>query len=209
MTAVADPPAEELTPAPARRGRVALIAAIAVGIVLLALIALLATRDPASDRQVDSPLLGRRAPRIEGTTTNDRPFDSGTYDGRWLLVNFFATWCGPCVTEHPELLAFERAHAQAGDANVISVVFSDDRASVERFFARRGGDWPVVLGEGPVVAEWGVAGVPESYLVDPGGKVRAKLVGGVTADGLNRLLDEASGGSLTPPQGTEGGSGGG
>jgi len=184
---------------------VALVVTASLGVVLLLFIVVLATRDPASDRQVDSPLLGRPAPRIEGTTITGRPFDSGTYDGRWVVVNFFATWCGPCVAEHPELIAFQRAHAQAGDANVISVVFSDDEASVKRFFDRRGGEWPVVLGEGPVVAEWGVAGVPESYLVDPGGVVRAKLVGGVTADGLDRLLDEATGASLTPPDGTEGG----
>lgn len=176
-----------------RRGRLALAIAIPLGVVLLLFIVLLATRDPATDRRVESPLLGQAAPRITGTTIEGNPFDSTTYDGRWLVVNFFATWCGPCIEEHPELQAFQRAQAQAGEANVISVVFSDDEASVRRFFDRAGGDWPVVLAEGPVVPEWGVAGVPESFIVDPGGIVRAKLVGGVTANGLQRFLDEAQG----------------
>lgn len=181
--------------APRRRGRLALAIALPLGVVLLLFIVLLATRDPATDRRVESRLLGRAAPRIAGTTIEGNPFDSATYDGRWLVVNFFATWCGPCIEEHPELQAFQQAQAEAGEANVISVVFSDDEASVRRFFDRAGGDWPVVLAEGSVVPEWGVAGVPESFIVDPGGVVRAKLVGGVTASGLQRFLDEAQGGA--------------
>lgn len=168
---------------------VSVVASAALGVVVLLLIVLLATRDPASDRQVDSPLLGRAAPRIEGTNVlAGRPFDSSTYDGRWLVVNFFATWCIPCVQEHPELVAFERAQREAGQANVISVVFEDDQESIERFFARNGGDWPVVSAPSTVVAEWGVRGVPESFVVDPAGVVRYKLIGGVTAQGLAELV---------------------
>lgn len=176
-----------------RRGRLALFVAAPLGVVLLLFIALLATRDPATDRQVSSPLLGRPAPRIQGTTIEGKSFDSSAYDRRWLVVNFFATWCGPCKKEHPELMAFQRAQAEAGEANVVSVVFSDDEASVREFFDQEGGDWPVVLSAGTTIPEWGVAGVPESFIVDPAGVVRAKLVGGVTAAGLQRFLEEAQG----------------
>lgn len=173
---------------------VPVLAAAALGIVMVLLIALLATREPATDRQVDSPLLGRPAPRIIGTTIADREFDSAAYDGRWLLVNFFATWCVPCVNEHPELREFQTTQLEAGEANVISVVFDDDLGSVQRFFAREGGEWPVVLAEATTISEWGVAGVPESYLVDPAGVVRYKLIGGVTAEGLTDVLDQAMAG---------------
>ncbi len=194
MTSVdVDPEHEELAEAPTRRWRVfglpvSVVASGALGVVVLLLIVLLATRDPASDRQVDSPLLGRAAPRIEGTTIQDREFDSATYDGRWLVVNFFATWCVPCVQEHPELVAFQEAQREAGQANVVSVVFDDDRESVEQFFGRNGGDWPVVLAAPETISEWGVAGVPESFVVDPAGNVRYKLIGGVTAQGLSELV---------------------
>ncbi len=183
-------------PAPRARGRVAALITVPLALVLVVFVVILATRDPASDREVESPLLGQPAPRIEGTTIEGRPFDSATYDGRWLLVNFFATWCVPCVQEHPELIAFERGQSEAdgGQTNVVSVVFDDQEDAVQRFFARNGGDWPVVLTDDTVVAEWGVAGVPESYLVDPGGIVRAKLVGGVTAAGLDDLVQRAEGG---------------
>ncbi|HEX7133834.1 MAG TPA: redoxin domain-containing protein [Iamia sp.] len=180
--------------APSPRRRIfglplSVVAAGALGVVMLLLIVLLATRDPATDRQVDSPLLGRSAPRIEGTNVRgDRPFDSSTYDGRWLVVNFFATWCVPCVQEHPELVAFQEAQREAGQANVISVVFEDDQTSIDRFFDRNGGDWPVVAAESTVIADWGVRGVPESFVVDPAGIVRYKLIGGVTAQGLSELV---------------------
>lgn len=186
------PDGEHETSRSGGRGRIAALVTVPLAVVLVVFIAILATRAPASDREVASPLLGQPAPLIEGTTIDDRPFDSSTFAGRWYVVNFFATWCVPCVKEHPELLAFEQAQAAAGGANVVSVVFSDEPAAVERFFARNGGDWPVVLTDDAVIAEWGVAGVPESYLVDPTGTVRAKLVGGVTAAGLDRVLTEAA-----------------
>lgn len=170
----------------ARRGRLAAYVVIPVAVVLLLFVLLLATREPSSKRSVDSPLIGRSAPTVQGTTLSARPFDSATYDGRWLVVNFFATWCGPCIKEHPELVAFEEAHAETGDANVVSIVFEDDEAGVQEFFDREGGEWPVVFAESTVVADWGVVGVPETYVVDPRGVVVAKLVGGVT----QRILDD-------------------
>ncbi|NLV54024.1 MAG: TlpA family protein disulfide reductase [Acidimicrobiales bacterium] len=175
----------------ARRGRFAAFVVVPVAIVALLFVVLLATREPSSRRSVDSPLLGRPAPSVQGTTLSERPFDSATYDGRWLVVNFFATWCGPCIEEHPELVAFHEAHAETGDANVVSIVFEDDEAGVQRFFTERGGDWPVVFAESTVVADWGVVGVPETYVVDPSGVVVAKLVGGVTQEILDGVLERA------------------
>ncbi len=182
---------EEIGSAPRRRVLglpVPVLIAGVLGIVMLLFIVLLATRAPSTDRQVDSPLLGQQAPRIVGTTLQGREFDSSTYDGRYLVVNFFATWCIPCVREHDQLVRFQREQADAGQANLISVVFDDDEESVREFFAREGGDWPVVFAEPTTVSEWGVAGVPESYVVDPAGTVRYKLVGGVTAEGLTELV---------------------
>ena len=85
--------------------------------------------------------------------------------------------------------------ALAGDARVVSVVFDDERADVERLFDERGGEWPVLDDpDGRVALDWGVLKLPESYLVDPDGLVRAKIAGGVTADFLDGVLAEAQGG---------------
>jgi cytochrome c biogenesis protein CcmG/thiol:disulfide interchange protein DsbE len=167
---------------------------VPVAAVLALLILALATRDPATDRVAKSPRLGKPAPAVEGETLGGGTYDLGERAGRWVVVNFFATWCAPCVKEHPELRAFAAEHEERGDAEVVSVVFQDGEAKVERFFERNGGDWPVVFDEGTRIGlDFGVTGVPESYLVDPNGIVRVKLIGGVTRDGLNRQLQEAGG----------------
>lgn len=173
--------------------RTALFVAVPVAIIVLLLVGVLATRKPATDRQAESPLIGRPAPALTGTTIAGDPFDAATYEGRWLLVNFFATWCVPCVREHDDLVQFATDHGAEGtaDANVVSVVFNDEVAATKRFFTERGGDWPILAPQDEIVTNWGVAGVPESYLVDPAGVVRVKLIGGVTAEGLDSLLADA------------------
>jgi cytochrome c biogenesis protein CcmG/thiol:disulfide interchange protein DsbE len=181
---------------PQRRGMV-LGVSIAVAIVLVGLIVLLATRDPATDRTSESPLLGRIAPAIAAETiapeaTAGTGFDLDLQRGQWVVVNFFATWCTPCIREHPELIEFSERHAEAGDASVVSVVFSDESSDVVEFFRENGGEWPVVDGD-DVILDWAVAAVPESFLVDPDGRVVTRITGGVTADGLDALLQEAQG----------------
>lgn len=178
-----------------RRSRPALVVAVAVGAVVLLLIVLLATREPSGDRATASALEGKPAPAVTGDVLLGEPFDLGATD-RWVVVNFFATWCGPCIQEHPELRAFEEDHREKGDARVISVVYGDDAERVVEFFDRNGGDWTVFdADEGRTALEWGVTAVPESYLVDRNGVVRKRIIGGVTQEGLDALLAAARGGS--------------
>jgi cytochrome c biogenesis protein CcmG, thiol:disulfide interchange protein DsbE len=174
------------------RGRAVLWTVVAIGLVAALLVGVLATRDAALTRQVDSPLLGRPAPVVAGTTLQGRRFSLAGERGRWVLVNFFATWCVPCRDEHPELARFAERHRDAADAGVVSVVYSDERGRVRSFFREEGGDWPVVDDpDGRVALDWGVGKVPESYLVDPRGVVVAKIVGGVEEPGLERILATA------------------
>ncbi|HYD08599.1 MAG TPA: TlpA disulfide reductase family protein [Acidimicrobiales bacterium] len=168
------------------RSRVALISAVALAIVLGAFVVVLATSKPSTTRLAETPLLGKQAPSLGG--------DVVAGEDRWTIVNIFATWCIPCVQEHDDLVAFSNNHAVTGDAEVVSVVFSDDREDVEAFFDERGGDWPVIYDDdGRIATDWGVTGVPESYLVAPDGSVRAKIVGGIVLEKLEELLAEARG----------------
>ena len=169
--------------------RPALAAAVVAGVVVILLVALLATRDPATERKSTSKLIGQRTPGVAGEVLVGEPFDIGATD-RWVVVNFFATWCAPCVTEHPELVKFSEAHAKTGDARVISVVYSDDADAVRKFFAERGGDWTVFdSDQGRTALDWGVAKVPESYLVTPTGYVAERFVSGVTQAQLDATID--------------------
>ncbi|MDP9419745.1 MAG: TlpA family protein disulfide reductase [Actinomycetota bacterium] len=203
MTDVATTPDRTAAPAEASgtaapRRRTALYTTIGVGVVAVLLVAVLATRPPATTRLAGSPLLGRTAPALSGESllAGGGDFDLAEERGRWVLVNFFATWCVPCQAEHPDLVRFEAAHAEAGDARVVSVVFSDDPDDVARFFSQRGGDWPVLADPvGSTALEFGVTGVPESYLIAPDGTLVSKIIGGVDDERLEDLLARAKGSS--------------
>lgn len=175
-----------------RKGRLAAWVAVPVLVVMLGFVFVLATSEDSGSRAVESPLLGRQAPPIAGPTLDAGDYDLADSRGEFVLVNFFAPWCVPCVREHPELVNFEQRHRAAGDATVISVVYDASADSVEDFFADNGGEWPVVEDpDGRIALDYGVAGVPESYLIAPDGTVVAKLVGGVTASGLDGVLADA------------------
>ena len=185
MTAAADA-------GPRRRGRPARSIALGLGIVLAGLVLVLATRPAASTRVADSPLVGRPAPEVTAETIDGGTYRLASERGRWVLVNFFATWCVPCRTEHPELIRFARRHAATGDLNVVGIVYDDSVDAVRSFRDAEGGDWPMLVDpDGKIALNFGVAGVPESYLIAPSGIIAARIVGGVRADALEELLGQA------------------
>jgi len=130
---------------PTRRRRLAPFIALPVGVVMLLLVILLATRDPATDRLAKSPLVGKQAPPIEGVTLTNESFTLDRVRGEWVVVNFFGSWCTPCIQEHPELVSFQDGHRGARDATVVSVAFADSPTAARQFFEKRGGDWPVLV----------------------------------------------------------------
>ena len=189
-----DPPAGQRSFVALRRTRRVLWTAVAVALPVTMLVAVLATRPSAQSRAPRSVLIGKPAPATEGTTIDGRTVRLSDFRGRWVVVNFFATWCVPCEKEHPELIAFHEAHEAAGDAEVLGVVYSDSVSNVKEFQASRGGEWPMLTDpDGRIAIDFGVAGVPESFLVDPRGTIVAKLLGGVRAGDLEALLAEARG----------------
>lgn len=183
----------DLAPAP-RRGRVALLISGVMTLVVGGLVVVLAGSPTSTDREAYSSLLDEPVPAVAGESLDGEAFDIDDHLGRWVVVNFFALWCPPCIEEHPELVALDEAHRDLGDVKLVSVVFDDNPDAVADFFETRGGDWPVLPDvNGQIATEFGVAQVPETYLVDPSGVVRAKLIGGVTQDGLERYLDAVGG----------------
>jgi cytochrome c biogenesis protein CcmG, thiol:disulfide interchange protein DsbE len=177
---------------PRRRPRTALFACAALAALMMVLVVILATRDPAISRLAASPLVGKFAPDLVGQPLDGaEEYSLRERRGEYVLVNFFATWCVPCIEEHDDLQRFADAYGPGRIASVVSVVFSDDTEAVRRFFRERGGSWPVLADDGGAMATaWGVARVPESYLVAPDGTVLAKITGGVSDEFLRRQLDD-------------------
>ena len=176
---------------PGGRVRVARWVAVAVAVVLGLFIALAAVVKGGAKETAETPLLGQPAPVVQTETIDGAPFDLGARRGSWVVLNFFSTWCRPCVEEHSDLVRFAAEQAAQPDgAELYSVIFNDDQAKVERFFAEQGGDWPKLTDpDGRIQVGFGVAKSPETWIIDPAGVVRARVISKVTAGRLTELLD--------------------
>ena len=189
MTEGGDQPVEVEVGDLAPTRRIAPVAVVAVAVVLAALVALLATRDPSGERAHQSPLFGRLAPPTEGRTLDGAEVSLDDLRGRWVVVNFFASWCTPCRIEHPELQAFHEAHRATGDAAVLGVTYDNDADDARAFFEERGGGWPVIDDpDNSIGVAYGVAKVPETFVVAPNGTVVHRFAGGVTRADLEEVL---------------------
>ncbi|HEY7946195.1 MAG TPA: TlpA disulfide reductase family protein [Acidimicrobiales bacterium] len=188
---VVTPPGD--APSGARRGRhTARWIAGVVLVVVAALVALLATRPPATATEVYTPLLGQSAPGIAATTVSGQRFVLGAYRGRFVVLNFFASWCPPCQQEQPELVAFAYGHRGAGDVALVGVVYDDATSSARAFDADGGATWPAVVDPGGQIAlQYGVRAPPETFLISPAGRVVAHIDGAVTASYLDAQLAAA------------------
>jgi cytochrome c biogenesis protein CcmG, thiol:disulfide interchange protein DsbE len=198
------PPAAPTPVAPTRSGWTGTrITSVIVGVVIAGLIGVLATRRSALERESVSQLLGREAPAFSGKSILDgRSFSLQEQQGKWVVLNVFATWCTPCVREHPELVEFQKSHAGT-DVELVSIVFDDQAGDVRSFFTKRGGTWPV-LQDPKVLVDYGITGVPETFLISPAGQILWKVNRQITRARLDealatgRKLFETAPGSSSP-----------
>ena len=123
-------------------------------------------------------------PRLEGGGESSL----AAYRGRWVLVNFWASWCGPCREEAPLLERFQRRHGDA-DFTVLGIDSRDLSGDGRDFVRRFGLSYPQLRdGDGATAGDFGTTGVPENYLVDPRGRVRLLVRGPVTGEYLDESV---------------------
>jgi cytochrome c biogenesis protein CcmG/thiol:disulfide interchange protein DsbE len=162
-----------------------------VGLVIVAAIVFVLFAGLGKDPQhIDSPLVGRVAPpftlRAVGT---GEMLDIEKLRGKPVILNFWATWCGPCYEEHPTLVANARV---LPNVQFVGVVFNDDEDKIMRFLAERGSAYPTVLdANGKTAIAYGVGGVPETFFINPAGKIVAKFEGPLSTEALEANLEKA------------------
>lgn len=162
--------------------------------VALALLFAFALRsgDPS---KLPSALIGKRVPAIgfaslPGLNDGGRPVagfsDAELAQGKVSVVNFWASWCAPCVQEHPLLSALK----QRTDSQIFGVNYKDESAQARRFLGRYGNPFTAVGvdADGRGAIEWGVYGMPETFVVNGRGEIVYKHVGPITPESLETKL---------------------
>jgi len=175
--------------------RKVLVAGAAVVLPLLGVLLANIRRDPSSVR---SPLVGRSAPEFRlPPVGGGAPVTLAGLRGKPVVMNFWATYCVPCLQEH-ELLQ-ETARDTAGKVQFLGVVYDDEEDKVRAFLVREGATYPALLDrDGRTAIAYGVAGVPETYFIDPQGRIAYKHVGPLDEATMRASLER-----IAPPQTSE------
>lgn len=165
--------------------------AISLLVVLVPFLVLLGTKIGRSGVIARSPLLGQPAPAFSLPRIDQRAtLASSDLAGRLYVVNFWASWCVPCRAENRVLESFYRRWQPAG-VELVGILYGDEADAALKFRRELGGSWPLVDDPGGRLAvEYGVRGVPETFVVDARGVVMAKLVGAVGEGTLDDVIDQ-------------------
>ena len=164
-------------------------------VVFLALVALFLIRLYSGDpSRIPSALIGHPAPQtdlppVAGLERNGAAvpgIDAASFKGAVTVVNVWASWCVPCHDEAPLLMRL----AQDSRFRVIGINYKDEPDNARRFLGRYGNPFAAAGADlnGRAGIEWGVYGVPETFVVGRDARIAYKLVGPITADNLNTVL---------------------
>ncbi len=142
-------------------------------------------KDP---QRLPSMLEGKPAPAFSLVDLDGQPVTLADFQGKPVVLNFWASWCSPCALEHPILLRGAQAYP---DVVFLGVLYGDTVAKARVFLKNRGEGYPSLQDPDQHVAiDYGVAGVPETFFIDRAGVVRSKVTGPVNQPTLVSAVEE-------------------
>ena len=119
----------------------------------------------------------RMAPDFMRTDLDGKSLNLRQYRGKVVLLNFWATWCGPCLIEMPTFAAWQNTYRKAG-LQVVGISMDDDAAPVKRMYQKDRLNYPVAMGDAELGELFGgVLGLPLTYLIDPDGRIVRRYQG--------------------------------
>jgi len=124
------------------------------------------------------------------TDTHGNKVNLSSYQGKWIVVNYWATWCPPCIIEMPELQAFHDRHAATDDAIVLGINTElIGEQQLQQFLDDYFITYPIFVSKPTQQSELGlIPGLPTTFLVTPQGKVVARQVGPVTEEMIEQFI---------------------
>lgn len=158
-------------------------------VVFLVLVGFLAkglTLDPS---ELPSPLIDKPAPAFKLarlSAEEAEPFVSSDMQGKVWVLNVWASWCVACVSEHPLLVAF----AENSDVPLVGLNYKDEPQAAMAWLGRLGNPYDIIADDrnGDVGIDWGVYGVPETFVIDAAGNVRYKHIGPVDEETIQTMI---------------------
>jgi len=155
--------------------------------IVIALVAIFATRFGHDPRYIPSPLVNKPAPKFSLPTLDapDRKIDNATFHGHVVLLNVFASWCVACTDESHSLDYLRRRGVK-----IYGLDFDDTRPAAKAWLQRWGNPYREVAFDrnGEQAANWGIWGVPETFVIDQKGRVVHKFTGVITRKIANRKV---------------------